>query len=472
MEKNTLDIINEVIKQCSVSGSSGEILGHILRWIEVLWIDTTGKSKADIQQELEGLMDTLPTWNQESSEKIFILFTNDYVNIEDVKDQILKEAILRNTYRTKYNHNEQIKATLEQLNYSIEPLSHGKRITINEKEYALWNSAGECKFKDMRKHGEFSMDSILNTERYKALQEETGMNKLYPDQLYKKLWYFAQAMGITTIVDYDFFKSPWVWYGKDSDESQKLLQMYRNITGIEGRLPISLLDDWNVEYLYFNNSYCGLFASRFVDINNTNLILWEREEEKESSETVSEYIDAQYIDGLLKDTELTDQSRKQLNNIKKLIRDNPNSTLKKERLTIEYDLVTIDGFWLPIEITNQSYDEMSEEDSTKLYPEFAIALLNFTAAVKGLQFDRGSLNNKNLIDGSLDQKDIMTILNTDNNIDILQWLSNIVDIDPSYIPMGIDCNGYVICADLSSDSTWFFSDNGSIPYYFPCLVNQ
>lgn len=141
-----------------------------------------------------------------------------------------------------------------------------------------------------------------------------------------------------------------------------------------------------------------------------------------------------------------DQSKTQLTKIKDLMSKNPVSKLDKSRLTVKNGLVVIDGFVLPEETQRQTYAEMSEENSKHLYPDFAIALLNFTADAKGKQFDRKGLNKNNLIDRSLDGKEVCKQLNTENNFDILRSLSAIIDIDPSYIPMGIDKNGCVIYA--------------------------
>jgi len=199
-------------------------------------------------------------------------------------------------------------------------------------------------------------------------------------------------------------------------------------------------------------------SPEFVDRVRKSFYPWYDSSHKkydESLEQVSDHIDAAYIDELLQTEGFKDQSKTQLTKIKDLMSKNPVSKLDKSRLTVKNGLVVIDGFVLPEETQRQTYAEMSEENSKHLYPDFAIALLNFTADAKGKQFDRKGLNKNNLIDRSLDGKEVCKQLNTENNFDILRSLSAIIDIDPSYIPMGIDKNGCVIYAWLRSDSIRF-----------------
>jgi hypothetical protein len=104
----------------------------------------------------------------------------------------------------------------------------------------------------------------------------------------------------------------------------------------------------------------------------------------DSSETVSDHIDAAYIDELLQDKDLKDKSRRQLNNIKELVSDNPKNKLDKNRLKVKNGFVVIDGFGLPVEGGEyQSYDDIREKNSKYFYLDAIRAWLNFSAALTG-----------------------------------------------------------------------------------------
>jgi len=164
----------------------------------------------------------------------------------------------------------------------------------------------------------------------------------------------------------------------------------------------------------------------------------------ESLEKVSDHIDAAYIDELFQTESLHKNSKQQLENIKNLLDKNPNRKLNKDRLMIKNGFVVIDGFGLPASIS------ISGKEGSQFYPDFAIALVNFTADAKGKQFDRKGLSKNDFTDRSLDTVNKLN-LNTDSNLSILQSLSAIVDLN-GYIPMGLDNRGHTIYVHLKPDS--------------------
>lgn len=173
----------------------------------------------------------------------------------------IQQAVDRNTYyNIKLNNKEQIREVCSKINYTREDLWNGReKHTINGKVFSFPRSR-EYKFDDMRLNGkwDYTMDGIKSTEKYKKFQKETGMNLLSPDNIYDILWNFAQAMGITSSINYDFFES-------NSDESQSLLQMFRNITGFEGRIPLKITNTWKVECLCCRNVGCYFDAGVGAD---------------------------------------------------------------------------------------------------------------------------------------------------------------------------------------------------------------
>jgi hypothetical protein len=91
------------------------------------------------------------------------------------------------------------------------------------------------------------------------------MNKLSPEKIYEILWEFAQAMCIEGTIDYNFFKS-------NSDEAKWLLQMFRNITGFEWRIPLNIINNWKViGYLCCYDNGCW-FDGNNDDNNNVALL--------------------------------------------------------------------------------------------------------------------------------------------------------------------------------------------------------
>jgi len=104
----------------------------------------------------------------------------------------------------------------------------------------------------MKENGKYTMD-IVSKEgktKYEKFQKETGMNKLSPEKVYDILWEIATTMNISDIIDYDFFKS-------NSEKAQGLLQMFRNLTWFEWRIPLNITNNWKViEYLCCYGNYC------------------------------------------------------------------------------------------------------------------------------------------------------------------------------------------------------------------------
>jgi len=176
-----------------------------------------------------------------------------------MSEKLIQEAIGRNKkYKRIYKTDEEVREICSKLNYTRESLSNGReKHTINGKVFSF-PKKNEFIYEDMKdKRGNFTMDIVSENgkKRYEIFQNETGMNRLSPEKVYELLWEFATAIGITSLVDYDFFK----W---GSAESQWLLQMFRNITGFEGEIPLNIMNNWNVvEHLYCSSNIC--YFSRY-----------------------------------------------------------------------------------------------------------------------------------------------------------------------------------------------------------------
>lgn len=235
---------------------------------------------------------------------------------------------------------------------------------------------------------------------------------------------------------------------------------------------------WEAQNKFFEEFYDYDKDTGMADISRLVLLVkWEQRAIKESSETLSQYIDANYIDELLQNKSLHPQSKKQIENIKALFAENPNSKINKNRLSINNGFVVIDGFGLPIKTQPQKYIDMAKENSDQLYPDFAITLLNFTAELKGKTFDRWKLDRKSLTDRTLWEDEILRILSTDDNKNILELLSSIVGeiSDYKYIPMGVSESWYIIYASLGNGFIGFSSNtdhNGGCHTYYDknCLA--
>ena len=179
----------------------------------------------------------------------------------------IQKAVDRNTYNTKFNDEKRIREVCSTINYKREELGNGReKHTINGKVFSFPKS-NEFTFWDMKdKNNKYTMD-IVSKEgkmKYKKFQDETGMNKLSLDKVYVILWEFAQAMGITSPINYDFFK----W---NSAESQWLLQMFRNITGFEGRIPFQIKSNWYVQYLFCRYDDCWFYVYNYGHFVNFNV---------------------------------------------------------------------------------------------------------------------------------------------------------------------------------------------------------
>lgn len=108
-----------------------------------------------------------------------------------------------------------------------------------------------------------------------------------------------------------------------------------------------------------------------------------------------------YIDALIDSSILYPQSIKQLEKIKELFVLYPTTKLNKDRMRIENGFVVVDGFGLPIKITEQSFDNMTKNDNPYLYQSTLMGLLNFISDFVGEFFDRSILENQSFINREL-----------------------------------------------------------------------
>jgi len=165
-------------------------------------------------------------------------------------EELIQEAIDRNRkYKQRYNTDEQVREVCSKLNYTRESLGNERvKHTINGISFVS-PGINEFTFLDMREDWKYTMDGITKTKKYEKFQQETGMNKLSPEEVYELLWKFAKAMGITSTIDYDFF----AW---NSEKSQWLLQMFRDIIGFKGGIPIKITNEWNVQSIGCRVDHC------------------------------------------------------------------------------------------------------------------------------------------------------------------------------------------------------------------------
>lgn len=166
-------------------------------------------------------------------------------------------------------------------------------------------------------------------------------------------------------------------------------------------------------------------------------------------------LDITYIHKLTETPNLNKKSLQQLKAIEQFFKE-PNDKLNTYKLATKSGFATINEFILPIWTVHQHYNENMEFSSDKLYPDFIITLLNFTAALTGKTFDRWKINNKNLISRELSKQEIIESLNTDNNRVILNFLADIIGCN-GYVPIGIGEDGYEIYSGFWPGSIRFFS---------------
>ena len=176
-----------------------------------------------------------------------------------------------------------------------------------------------------------------------------------------------------------------------------------------------------------------------------------------------------YIDNLIQENKnLAPESLKQFNTIKELFEEhNPTMDLS-QRLTIQNNLVCIDGYTLPTWVTHQEYNKMKKNPEGLTYPKYAKALLTFAADITGTTFTfptSRDILQKWKIDSAAFSKEI----NTDNNKSIIKTLQSIVWFD-SEIPVWLDKDGYIIYVVVRSVSCIFFYLNYND--YYNCLVSS
>ncbi len=189
-----------------------------------------------------------PEYKQYQSQK-----TSESSEHLGMNEELIQEAIGRNKiYNKKYNTDKQVREVCSKLNYTRESLGNGReKHMINGIPFSFPKS-NEFTFADMKnKNAGYTMDIVSEDgkNQYDKFQTETGMNKLSPDKVYELLWEFAKAMGIPSTIDYYFFE----W---NSAKSQGLLQIFRNITGFEGRITLNITNKWYVEFLCCNGYSC------------------------------------------------------------------------------------------------------------------------------------------------------------------------------------------------------------------------
>jgi hypothetical protein len=212
---------------------------------------------------------------------------------------------------------------------------------------------------------------------------------------------------------------------------------------------------------------------------------WLKKKHKEQREWLEKSIDKEkqwftklfsanwvsYIDNLIQENKnLAPESLKQFNTIKELFEEhNPTMDLS-QRLTIQNNLVCIDGYTLPTWVTHQEYNKMKKNPEGLTYPKYAKALLTFAADITGTTFTfptSRDILQKWKIDSAAFSKEI----NTDNNKSIIKTLQSIVWFNGE-IPVWLDKDGYIIYVGVRSGDCDFGRSNKYGGDYGICLVSS
>lgn len=179
---------------------------------------------------------------------------------EQLSESMDESYITRAIERSKSYANDSlntpkdIRETCKKLKYTSEDLWNGRtKHNLNGHGF-ITPKTNEFRFLDMKnKDGKYTMDTLEQSTKYQNFQAETGAKDiLKPIEVFAMLWEIATAMGISETIDANFFKSnndsDWLW--------RKLLQMFRNITWFEGRIPIDILNLGYVNYLSCRSGDC------------------------------------------------------------------------------------------------------------------------------------------------------------------------------------------------------------------------
>lgn len=187
--------------------------------------------------------------------------------------------------------------------------------------------------------------------------------------------------------------------------------------------------------------------------------------EKNSSETLSDHIDAAYLDELATTEWLHPKHIEQLGKMKDLLATNSNCTIDKTRLTVKDWVLLIDGYTVPSDLVDHSnkpaykdqdkwyqrYDDMKNNPKEFLYAEGFFKIIQFIAELWGNKFSQWALNSDNLTNWSLWYEDILSQLRSWDNNKLLWDLSTILWLN-WYFPIGLDKEKYVIYAGVRPDS--------------------
>jgi hypothetical protein len=107
-----------------------------------------------------------------------------------MSEELIQQAINRNTYNTQYNNEKKIREVCKKINYTRESLGNGReKHTVNGKVFTFPKN-NEFTFADMKnENGGYTMDIVSEEgkNKYEKFQNETNMNKLSPEKIYEIL---------------------------------------------------------------------------------------------------------------------------------------------------------------------------------------------------------------------------------------------------------------------------------------------